>query len=106
MMYDCRHGFCKRVGRVAFLCAVLAAGIYPGDAARSETNSALPGDDLFKLGHIPQIQVLLSPAAMDQLGQRPRTYVIGTIREGNVTYTNVSIRLKGGPGSFRSLDDR
>jgi hypothetical protein len=42
---------------------------------------------------------------MDQLRQHPRTYVSGTIREGNVTYTNVAIRLKGGPGSSRPVDD-
>ena len=29
-----------------------------------------------------------------------------TVREGTRVYTNVSIRLKGGPGSFRPLEDR
>jgi hypothetical protein len=40
------------------------------------------------------------------LRQQPRVYVSGIIHEGKVTYTNVCIRLKGGPGSFRQLNDK
>ncbi|MBL9168928.1 MAG: CotH kinase family protein [Verrucomicrobiales bacterium] len=43
---------------------------------------------------------------MDQLRQKPRKYVSGRVVEGTRVYTNVSIRLKGGPGSFRPLDER
>ena len=93
------------IGRVVISTIVLTA-VCCGAAARNDTQQRLPGDDLFKEGRIPRIRIVLSRAAVDQLRQRPRTYVSATIREGNITYTNVSIRLKGGPGSFRSLDDK
>src|SRR5258706_15920746 len=66
----------------------------------------VPAEDLFVQGQIPKIQIVLSQAAQDQLRQHPRTYVLGTVHEGNRVYTNVSIRLKGALGSFRPIDDR
>lgn len=62
-------------------------------------------DDLFVQESIPHLRLELSQAAMARLRQSPRAYVAGTIREGATIYTNVAIRLKGGPGSFRNLDD-
>lgn len=66
----------------------------------------VPAMDLFAQGLIPSIRLELSAAAMDQLRQSPRKYVAGQVVEGDRIYTNVAIRLKGGPGSFRPLDDR
>ena len=66
----------------------------------------LPAEDLFRDEVIPRLQIRIPPAAVEQLRQHPRTYVSATVREGNLTYTNVQIRLKGGPGSFRAFDDQ
>lgn len=35
-----------------------------------------------------------------------RPQVVGVVREGGVTYTNVAIQLKGSAGSFRPFDDK
>ena len=47
----------------------------------------------------------VSEAALNQLRQNPKTYVSGTVREGEHVMTNVAIRLRG-HGSFRSLAER
>src|SRR6185436_7553761 len=64
------------------LFGILFGAIGSG-APPSAAQPSLAGDDLFKEGHIPQIRLELSRGAMDQLRQHPRTYVSGTIREGN-----------------------
>ena len=82
-------------------------GICGEPAALSRlTAPALPADDLFLQEHIPRVRLELSPEAMEKLRTKPKSYVAGDVREGATLYTNVSIRLKGGPGSFRPLDDR
>lgn len=67
---------------------------------------SLPGDDIFRDLLIPRLEITLSQQNYDQLSQRHRAYVRATLREGNAIYTNVAIRLKGGPGSFREIHDR
>src|SRR5262245_2211888 len=62
--------------------------------------------DLFAQGVIPRVRLELSEDAMEQLRKNPRKYVSGAVLEGDRRYTNVAIRPKGGPGSFRPLDDR
>jgi spore coat protein H len=73
------------------------------------TNTAdakeIAGEDLFRDCVIPNVHLILSPEATASLNQSPRRYVKGTVREGTKTYTNVAIRLKGGPGSFKRLDE-
>lgn len=65
-----------------------------------------PALDLFEKGEIPRVRLELSDEAMERLRRSPRKYVVGAVVEGDRRYTNVAIRLKGGPGSFRQLDDR
>jgi spore coat protein CotH len=66
----------------------------------------VPALDLFEKGEIPRVRLELSDDAIESLRKSPRKYVVGTVVEGARRYTNVSIRLKGGPGSFRPLEDR
>jgi spore coat protein CotH len=91
------------------LGAVAATFGAEGGAASTNTKPA-PALDLFAQGEIPRVRLELSDEAMDQLRRNPRKYVAGAVVErvakGERRYTNVSIRLKGGPGSFRPLDDR
>ncbi len=71
-------------------------------AARTNT---LAGDDIFKDLHIPRLIIEIPPESMSSLSRSPRRYVRCTIKEGDTVYTNVAIRLKGGPGSYRNLND-
>jgi hypothetical protein len=71
------------------------------------TNSpALPGDDIFKDLVIPRLEVEMSADAYRSLQQNPRRYIHATIKEGGKVYTNVAVHLKGGPGSFRNINDQ
>jgi spore coat protein H len=74
-------------------------------ASKAKDGTALIGDDIFKDAFIPTLKIEIPREGTSGLERRPRTYVRATIREGATTYTNVAIRLKGGPGSFRNFDD-
>jgi hypothetical protein len=66
----------------------------------------LPGDDLFKDLLIPKLAITIPPEGMSALSRNQRKYVRATIQEGEKIYTNVAIRIKGGPGSRRDLNDK
>lgn len=70
-------------------------------------NTSLPGDEIFKDLLVPRLKITVPPEGMSQLSRNSdsRKYVRCTIQEGDRTYTNVAIRLKGGPGSRRSVGD-
>ncbi len=97
-----------RMKRFLWLLVGLLTSNGPLLAAIAEASERKPpvGADLFSEASIPQLEIELSEANTERLRQRPRSYVLATIREGNTTYTNVSIRLKGGPGSSRPFDDK
>ena len=63
-------------------------------------------DAFFASEQISRLQIQLSPSALNSLRRDPRTYVRGTVREGDMTYENVGIHLKGAAGSFRPIDDQ
>jgi spore coat protein CotH len=90
------------------IVGLIAAGCLLGrtSAAVQSDAGGLPAADLFQQGLIPRLRIELSSEAKASLQSKPRTYVSATVREGTRVYTNVSIRLKGGPGSFRPLNDR
>jgi spore coat protein H len=75
-------------------------------AAAPKVARPVPALDVFAEGKIPRVRLELSEAAVEQLRKSPRRYVSGAVVEGERRYTNVAIRLKGGPGSFRQFDDR
>lgn len=64
------------------------------------------GEDIFAELFIPHVELEIPKEGINRLRRDGRTYVKATIREGTTVYTNVAIRLKGGPGSFRPIDDR
>ena len=66
---------------------------------------SFPGDDLFKDLFIPSLEIEIRPEGIAGLRRSARRYVRATIREGAILYTNVAIHLKGGPGSYRQLQD-
>ncbi len=66
-----------------------------------------------------RLEIQLAPEAVNTLRNRPlsrpsgggskraeRPEVLATIREGNQTYTNVALHLKGSAGSARQFDDK
>lgn len=90
---------------------IVLAGLWLGAvsllaATVGTAKKPVPALDVFAEGKIPRVRLELSEAAMEQLRKSPRRYVSGAVVEGERRYTNVAIRLKGGPGSFRQFDDR
>lgn len=103
--------FLVAVWLVVFLGVVRPVfGAGDGPVSRQPGAKPVPALDLFAEGKIPRMRLELPDEAMDHLRKTPRKYVAGTVVEslasGERRYTNVAIRLKGGPGSFRALDDR
>jgi hypothetical protein len=74
-------------------------------ASESRKGKPLAGEDIFKDGVIPRLVIEVPRAAAASLRQNSRKYVSVTIREGNMVYTNVALRLKGSAGSRRDFDD-
>jgi spore coat protein H len=93
--------FCG-AGTAVLFSVLLALGAIQASAKE------IAGEDLFRDNLIPSIHLILSPEAMSSFGPdgRQRRYVKCTVREGTKSYTNVAIRLKGGPGSFRPIQDK
>ncbi|HTG44831.1 MAG TPA: CotH kinase family protein [Verrucomicrobiae bacterium] len=92
----------KRIRGILSGCAAFLLLSLPGSYAAKHG----AGEDLFRECVIPDVQLDIGREGMAALGgQSPRKYVRATVREGKSVYTNVAVRLKGGPGSFRPLND-
>ncbi len=100
---------------VGLVCTLLRWAI-PVHAS-DEASAPAPGsaDALFTNRALPRIQIEIPPEGIAVLrnyewewggNSWARTNVLGTVREGNRVYTNVAIHLKGGAGSFRSVDQK
>src|SRR5688572_28816478 len=63
-------------------------------------------EEFFKRGEIPHLKIEITGTNLSNLKKDNRKYVRCAIREGEKTYNDVGIRLKGAAGSFRGLDDR
>jgi len=88
---------------LSLICAFLCISMTPGWAGQTPQARAA-GADLFR-DSIPALEMEISADGMNRLRKSPRQYVPATIREGATIYTNVAVHLKGGPGSFRRVDD-
>lgn len=93
-----------------FLGLVGAALVAVGAEDAPARTKPVPALDLFVQGEIPRVRLELPDDALERLRKSPRKYIAGVVVESLATgerrYTNVAIRLKGGPGSFRALDDK
>src|SRR5262245_49795938 len=92
------------------LIAALAWAPFP--LARAAESGA--GDDLFADGVVTHLRIEVAAAEMEVLRsyafnrdmrQEERQSVRCTVREGSLTWSNVSLHLKGSAGSFRPVDD-
>lgn len=70
-------------------------------------------EEFFTTGPIPRLSIELTAENLNKLRQDGRAYAEATVRETplgadgpQVVYERVGIHLKGGAGSYRSIDDR
>jgi spore coat protein H len=68
--------------------------------------SAADGSDDFFHTNVPHLRIEIGINELAELRKDHRTYVRATIREGDVVYPDVAVRLKGKLGSFRPVDER
>ena len=94
------------------ILAALAAMMFSGPAAMARNGKATTGQDsaaaeaLFTNGIILVLKIDIPNPGMKSLRRDRRTCVQATVRDGGTVYTNVMIRLKGGAGSFRPVDNK
>jgi hypothetical protein len=62
--------------------------------------------ELFAAGPVRQIHIELSSSDVKRLRREPRTYVRAVVKDGDLTLTNVGLRVKDRTGSFRPVDDK
>jgi spore coat protein H len=100
-----------RIARSSFVAGSLRVFLFTfamtldSDAWAAEAAKKSPGDKFFNEPEIRTFNFEISEAASNQLRRSPRSYVTGSVREGQHVLTNVAIRLKG-MGSFRTIDDK
>ena len=99
-----------RRGRVgvftaSLVAAAVAIACSPGQADDAEHDAAATA--LFHQDTIPRLQIVLSEKAAESLRSEPTKWTTCTLVEnGDVVHERVAIKIKGGYGSFRELDDR
>lgn len=72
---------------------------------RNRDGHPYPGNDIFRDTFIPHLEIYIPGEGIAGLKRNPRSHVPAMIREGKTVYTNVAIHLKGGPGSFRPMEE-
>ncbi len=105
------HAVCFGCALVLLL-SVPARGATPAGKPIKNKKPDLTAD-LFQSDQVRRVQIEMPESALEvlrkyqwQFGQQmEREAVQVTVREGQNTYTNVALHLKGAAGSFRSIDD-
>jgi hypothetical protein len=87
------------------LGVLFLAGRVAGFGLRA-ADGPVPEADLFRPGAIPSLRIQLEEPAADSLRQDPREFVTATVSEGERTYPQVALHLKGSRGSFRPFNDK
>src|SRR5262245_23695982 len=63
-------------------------------------------DGFFKDGKIVSLKIDIGKKEVEALNREPRKYVKCTLAEGDATFADVGIHLKGAAGSWRDLNDK
>jgi len=101
----------RRGGVRAVLCLGLLAGLVLSEGHAATNRPVAPrkkidrSEVFFADPVVRLFQIEVSDAALLSLERSPRTYVTGTVREGDQVFTNMGIHLKG-MGSFRPLEEK
>ncbi len=67
---------------------------------------ALEADAFFKTPRVVELSLEIAPGDYEALKREPRKYVRATLKQGERTWKNVAVHLKGAAGSFRGIDDK
>ncbi len=92
------------IGFLSTPAGLLAQREQPPQAVPSKSESQR--NDFFKQGKIVRLQIDLDKQQADALRRDNRKYAKCTLKDGDSTFSDVGIHLKGAAGSFRGLDDK
>ena len=116
-MTPTRRTYERRAGRRCATLALVAALVGsvntsaddgPSSGPLPAPASEDPADAFFRLGAIPTLALEIAKEDVLKLKDAPRDYVACRVRESGQTTSDVvlAIRLKGGAGSFRPIDEK
>lgn len=81
--------------RLSVWCLAAASGLLWNNLWAANPTAPEPADELFGTARVWPLKLELPPAQLEALRKEPKTYVKGTVREGDKLYTNVAVRLSG-----------
>lgn len=92
---------------LVFLSALLVAPGHAGEPkpAKANGSAASSGEDLFAQPGVLRLKIELSDSAQEALRKDPKQYVKAVVREGNQSYADVGVRLKGS-ATFQTLEKK
>jgi len=87
---------------------LLAVGVLelPALAGPKKQAREAEADELFTNATLHILKINLPEESIQSLRGQPRKYVSATLQEGTILWTNVVVRLKGGAGNFRNIEDK
>lgn len=97
----------------ALLVLMIGTGIWVTAAEARKSKRSISADELFSAAEVPRLKIEISPEGMKTLEkyhwqfgpQGERESVKATVREGNRSYLDVALHLKGAAGSFRAVNE-
>jgi len=95
-----------RFGIGAVLFVAVAFGSVAAQPSPEKKAAVAETDKFFAEGKIPNLIITVGMKEADSLRREARKYVKATIKDGDKTYTDVGIHLRGSAGSFRGFDDK
>jgi spore coat protein CotH len=91
---------------VLIFLAAIPVGTGPVLGASYRLPTRTPGEEIFDNRTVLRLRLQISDADIEMLRRDDRKQVPGTLYEGSNTWRNIAVRIKGGPGSRRQIDDR
>jgi spore coat protein CotH len=83
----------------------LPAGL-PGRVPAAEPTATEQRDAFFSEGKVVHLKIEIGKAELESLRREPRKDVKATLKDGDKTYKDVGIHVKGAAGSWRDIDDK
>jgi spore coat protein H len=93
------------IHRTVFAFCAILCGLMSPNSARAQ-KPAEASDAFFKGDKVLNLEITIGAKELDALRRDPRQYVKATLKDGDKTYENIGIHLKGAAGSFRGIDDK
>jgi spore coat protein H len=92
-----------RVGTVivALFAVLLACGVAARDGS---TKSSKERDAFFRDGKVLHLSIEIDNPALESLRREPRKYVKAVLKEGDRSFRDVGIHVKGAAGSWQGID--